>query len=328
LSSLLPLIQNETMKIWKKKRFFVILLILAILIPIFTYAQMRMAMNNEEKFSDWRNQVIQQINDYQNALTSDRIPEEFKKYRQIMVQQLTYYLENDVNPSAPNAVTFTRGFVNNAVTLFIPLLVLAIGSDLVSGERSSGTIKMLLTRPVRRWKILLAKLIALIFYISLTMLSTLVLCYAISGVFFGYGGWQLPVFTGFQINGAEVDSSSVRAVPHWLYIMMQAGLAWFSALIVGLLALMVSVLVRSTAASIVTMMATIIAGTILANMASSWDAAKYIFSVNLQLTSYLDGSPPPIEGMTLLFSIGVLSVWGIAALIVSFGVFTKQDILN
>ncbi len=328
MSSLLPLIQNETMKIWKKKRFFVILLILAILIPIFTYAQMRMAMNNEEKFSDWRNQVIQQINDYQNALTSDRIPEEFKKYRQIMVQQLTYYLENDVNPSAPNAVTFTRGFVNNAVTLFIPLLVLAIGSDLVSGERSSGTIKMLLTRPVRRWKILLAKLIALIFYISLTMLSTLVLCYAISGVFFGYGGWQLPVFTGFQINGAEVDSSSVRAVPHWLYIMMQAGLAWFSALIVGLLALMVSVLVRSTAASIVTMMATIIAGTILANMASSWDAAKYIFSVNLQLTSYLDGSPPPIEGMTLLFSIGVLSVWGIAALIVSFGVFTKQDILN
>ncbi|WP_270171458.1 ABC transporter permease [Paenibacillus sp. SYP-B4298] len=328
MSSLLPLIQNETMKIWKKKRFFVILLILAILIPIFTYAQMRMAMNNEEKFSDWRNQVIQQINDYQNALTSDRIPEEFKKYRQIMVQQLTYYLENDVNPSAPNAVTFTRGFVNNAVTLFIPLLVLAIGSDLVSGERSSGTIKMLLTRPVRRWKILLAKLIALIFYISLTMLSTLVLCYAISGVFFGYGGWQLPVFTGFQINGAEVDSSSVRAVPHWLYIMMQAGLAWFSALIVGLLALMVSVLVRSTAASIVTMMATIIAGTILANMASSWDAAKYIFSVNLQLTSYLDGSPPPIEGMTLLFSIGVLSVWGLAALIVSFGVFTKQDILN
>lgn len=328
MSSLLPLIQNETMKIWKKKRFFVILLILAILIPIFTYAQMRMAMNNEEKFSDWRNQVIQQINDYQNALTSDRIPEEFKKYRQIMVQQLTYYLENDVNPSAPNAVTFTRGFVNNAVTLFIPLLVLAIGSDLVSGERSSGTIKMLLTRPVRRWKILLAKLIALIFYISLTMLSTLVLCYAISGVFFGYGGWQLPVFTGFQINGAEVDSSSVRAVPHWLYIMMQAGLAWFSALIVGLLALMVSVLVRSTAASIVTMMATIIAGTILANMASSWDAAKYIFSVNLQLTSYLDGSPPPIEGMTLLFSIGVLSVWGLAALIVLFGVFTKQDILN
>ncbi len=86
-----------------------------------------------------------------------------KKYRRIMVQQLTYYLENDVDPSAPNAVTFTRGFMNNAVTLFIPLLVLSIGSDLISGERSSGTIKMLLTRPVRRWKILFAKLVALIF---------------------------------------------------------------------------------------------------------------------------------------------------------------------
>jgi ABC-2 type transport system permease protein len=110
LSNLLPLIQNETLKIWKKKRFYVILLILAILIPIFTYAQMRMAENNKDKFADWRNQIIQQIADYQNALTSDRIPDEWKKYRQIMVQQLTYYLENDVNPNAPNAVTFTRGF--------------------------------------------------------------------------------------------------------------------------------------------------------------------------------------------------------------------------
>ncbi|MBJ6363602.1 ABC transporter permease [Paenibacillus sp. GCM10012307] len=328
MSNLLPLIQNETLKIWKKKRFFVILFILAILIPIFTYAQMRMAENNKDKFTDWRSQLIQQIADYQNALTSDRIPEEWKQYRRIMVQQLTYYLENDVDPSAPNAVTFTRGFMNNAVTLFIPLLVLAIGSDLISGERSSGTIKMLLTRPVRRWKILLSKLVALIFYISLTIISTLILCYAISGVFFGYGGWKLPVFTGFIINGAEVDTSGVHAVPHWLYILMQAGLAWFSAVIVGLLAMMVSVLVRSTAASIVTMMATIIAGTILSNMAAAWDSAKYIFSVNLQLTSYLEGAPPPIEGMTMLFSVGVLAVWGLIALIISFGVFTKQDILN
>ncbi|GGF89296.1 ABC transporter permease [Paenibacillus abyssi] len=328
MRNLLPLIQNETLKVWKKKRFYVILLILSVLIPIFTYAQMTIARNNEDNFPDWRNQLQQQITDYENTLSSDRIPEEWKKFRRIMVQQLTYYLEQDVNPNAPNAVTFTRNFMNNSVTLFIPLLVLAVASDLVSGERSSGTIKMLLTRPVRRWKILLSKLITLILYISLTIVSAVLLCYLISGLFFGYGGWQLPIFTGFVIQGSDVDTSFVRPVPQWLYMLMQSGLIWFSAVSVGLLALTVSVLVRSTAASIVTMMATIIAGTILSNMASSWTSAKYIFAVNLQLTGYLDGSPPPIEGMTLLFSILVLAAWSIAAVIVSFAVFTKQDILN
>lgn len=56
------------------------------------------------------------------------------------------------------------------VTLFIPLLVLAPGRDIVSSERTSGTIKMLLIRSIRRWKVLLSKLIVLALYVSLTVL--------------------------------------------------------------------------------------------------------------------------------------------------------------
>ncbi|UVI27798.1 ABC transporter permease [Paenibacillus spongiae] len=328
MDRLLPLIQNETLKIWKKKRFYVVILVLLVLIPIFTYAQMKIAENNQKNFKDWRNQTMQQISDYQNALSSERIPEEWKRFRRIAVQQLQYYLDHDVNPRSPDGVSFTRGFMANSVTLFYPLLVLAIASDLVSGERSSGTIKMLLTRPVRRWKILFSKLVALTLYVSLIVVASGILCYLISGAIFGYGGWTMPVFTGFVINGSDVDSASVHAVPQWLYVLMQAGLIWFSSMTVAVLALMVSVLVRSTAASIVTMMAAVIAGTILANMSSSWTSAKYVFAVNIDLTGYLAGSPPPIEGMTLLFSLITLGVWAAMALIVSFVVFTKQDILN
>jgi ABC-2 type transport system permease protein len=125
-----------------------------------------------------------------------------------------------------------------------------------------------------------------------------------------------------------VDTTGVHAVTQGSYLLMQSGLNWFSAMVVSIIALMVSVLVRSTAASFVTMMATIIAGTILSNMASSWKSAKYLFNVNLELSAYLRGTPPPIEGMTLGFSLAVLFIWGAAALIVSFTVFTKQDILN
>ena len=74
------------------------------------------------------------------------------------------------------------------------------------------------------------------------------------------------------------------------------------------------------------MLACLIAGTILSSMVSSWHSAKYLFMVNLNLTSYLQGTAPPTEGMTLGFSLGVLTIWGLAGLLVSFLVFTKKDV--
>ncbi|WP_339325107.1 ABC transporter permease [Paenibacillus sp. FSL W8-0194] len=327
--SVLPLIKNETIKIIKKKRFYVILLILLVLVPVFTYAQMRSAEQTRDKFKgDWRLEVQQQITDNENSLGSDRVPDEWKKFRKIFVQQLQYYLEHDVNPNEPNGVTFTREFMANSITLFIPLLIMAIASDIVSGERTSGTIKMLLTRPVKRWKVLLSKLITLYMFSSLIIVSAFVIAYLISGAVFGYKGFDFPVFTGFRIQGSDVDMSAVHAVPQWQYLLMEGGLIWFVSLVVASLAFMVSVLVRSTAASIVVMMAALIAGTILTNMASAWKSAKYLFMVNLELTDYLSGTPAPIEGMNLAFSLAVLSVWAIAAIVISFLVFTKRDILN
>lgn len=328
--SMYPLVKNEVLKIIKKRRFLVVILVLAVLIPIFTFAQLKVAQNAEKQFgtSDWRVTTQQQIYDYTNRLGSARVPEEWKKFMTVQVQQLQYYLDKDINPRAPSGVTFTIGFLTETVSLFLPLLVLSIASDLVSGERSGGTIKMLLTRPVLRWKILASKFITLLLFVSLIIVITMAMSYLISGFVFGYGGWDMPVLTGFQVEGTDLNTAYVHTIDQWLFLIMQGGLAWFSVMTVACLALMVSVLVRSTAASIVIMMASIIAGLILANIASSWESAKYLFMVNLDLPNYLSGQLPPIEGMTLPFSMTVLAIWAIGSLIVSFTVFTKQDILN
>ncbi|THF81194.1 ABC transporter permease [Cohnella fermenti] len=322
------LVQNEVLKVWRKRRFAVLVLVLLVLIPIFVYAQMKIAHGDAVKFTDWRSVVQQRIADNMNALASDRIPEEWKRWKRALVQQLQYYLDKGINPDSPNAVTFTADFLANAVTLFIPLMVLAIASDLVSSERASGTIKMLLTRPVRRWRILASKLVALTLYVSLVIPTTALLCYLISGLAFGYEGWGAPVFVGFRLHGTAIDTSLVHAVPQGVYLLMEMGLVWFSAMTVAAIALMVSVLLQSAAASLVTMMAAVISGTILASMASSWHSARFLFNVNLNLPAYLRGTPPPIEGMSLGFSLAVLAVWGIGALAAAFAVFTKRDVLN
>jgi len=330
LTSLLPLVRNETMKVWRKKRFFVIVVILAVLIPIFTYAQWKVAesFRAQSGTDDWRIRAETQINDYNNRLGSARIPEEWKQTLRVEVQRLQFHLDHDIDPSAPSGVTFTRQFAENAIGLFLPLMVMVIAADLVSSEHAQGTIKLLLTRPVRRWKVLASKYAALVVYVTLTVLATAVLSYLISGAAFGYAGWRVPVLTGFALTPGGVDTTHVHSVEQWLYLLMVLGLVWFSCIVVAALSLMVSVLVRSTAAGMGIMLALLIAGSILANMASNWEHAKYFFMVNLNTATYLAGQMPPVPGMTLSFSLTVLAVTALVSVAVSFGVFTRRDVLN
>lgn len=132
--------------------------------------------------------------------------------------------------------------------------------------------------------------------------------------------------TGFQVVAGELDTSAVHLIPQWQYILMETSLAWFVSLTVATLSFMLSVLMRSTAAGMGVMLACLVGGTILRNMVSSWESAKYLFMVNLELTGYLAGAAPPIQGMSLGFSLLVLSVWGGMALLVSFLVFTRKDV--
>ncbi|MBL4952855.1 ABC transporter permease [Neobacillus sp. YIM B02564] len=322
------LIQNEMMKLVAKKRLLVIALIIGVLVILFTYAQYKQVQTQREKLgtSDWRTILQQQIVDTTNRLSSSRISDEWKKQLQISLQQQQYYLDHDINPAEPGAPTFMRIFLENSIDLFIPLMVMVIASDLVSSEHSLGTVKLLLTRPVKRWKVLLSKYITLCLAVSLIIAIAGFLSYAISGVVFGYKGWGAPILTGFNVTDEGLNTSQVKLLSLWKFLLMDFGLVWFVAIVVGTLSFMLSVLIRSTAAGMGVMLAALISGAILNNMISSWESAKYFFMVNLRLTDYMKGTAPPIEGMTLAFSMLVLLVWWLAALCVSFIVFTKKDV--
>ncbi|OYD09921.1 ABC transporter permease [Paludifilum halophilum] len=323
------LIYNELLKMIKKKRVRVILLIVVALIPIFTYAQYRTVQTTIEQLgtSDWRTVLQQQIIDSQNRLSSSRLPDEWRESLKLNIQQQQYYLDHDINPAAPGAPTFAREFVEESVSLFLPLLVVVVASDIVSSEHAGGTIKLLLTRPVRRWRILLSKYLALILLVSFIVTATAVLAILISGVIFGYSGWNMPVLTGFSQQNGELVTDHVHLIPQWKYLLMGYGLAWFACAAVATLSFMVSVLVRSTAASMGVMLAALISGNLLTQLAPTWTALKYLAFTNLRLTDYLSGSSTMIEGMTLPFSLAVLTVWSLAALAVAFTVFTRNDVL-
>ncbi|MCM3566904.1 ABC transporter permease [Neobacillus mesonae] len=322
------LIQNEMMKLIAKKRLVVIALIIGVLVILFTYAQYKEIQTQRERLGtdDWRTAVQQNIVDITNRLSSSRISEEWKKQLKISLQQQQYYLDHDINPAEPGASTFMRIFLENAIDMLIPLMVMVIASDLVSSEYSQGTVKLLLTRPVKRWKVLLSKYITLCFAVSLIVAIAGFLSYILSGVVFGYKGFGTPILTGFNISDEALNTANVKLLSLWKFLLMDFGLVWFVAIVVGTLSFMLSVLIRSTAAGMGVMLAALISGAILSNMVSSWESAKYLFMVNLRLTDYMKGTAPPIEGMNLSFSMSVLLVWWAAALLVSFIVFTKRDV--
>ena len=329
MPSLLRLTRNETLKVLRKKRFLVVLLILLVLIPLFTYGQYTTQQRILAKVgvSDWRATIQQQITETEHRMQSSWATDENKKVYQMQIDQYQYYLDRNVNPSETGAPTFTRVFMQYGISLFLPLLVIVVASDLVSTELTDGTIKLLLTRPVPRWKILLSKYLTLVLFTTLTVIATGVLAYVISGLFFGYHGWDAPMFTGFQMVNGTLDATTVQMVPQWELILMSYGLGWFAALCVATLSFMISVLVRGTAAGMGVMLALLIGGNILVQMASDFPLAKCLFVTHLRLTDFLSGTPLPIPDITLNYSLTVLSLWTLGALVISFLTFTKKDVL-
>jgi len=333
---LFRLIENEVIKMISKKRLMFVMAILIALISVFAYGQNQTQLRTKAQLSqrmgiaatdDWHKLAGQQLIDLKNRLDSPYMDEKSKSSSRVRMEQLQYNLDNNINPLEQSAAKFTTKFMEQAIFLFLPLLIIMLSADLVSGESASGTIKLLLVRNVPRWKILLSKYLALIILEIIVVLSAFVLSAIISGFFFGFGGWLAPVATGFKVLAGKLDASSVLNVPQWQYSLMVYSLGFFVAFVVGSISFMISILVKSTAASIGIIMSTLVAGSFLSFFLSDWKITRYLFMVNLRLTDYLSGSFQPIEGMNMLFSITVLLGWAIASIIISFVYFTKQDIL-
>lgn len=319
------LVENEILKFSRQRRFRVVVLILVALIGLIVFAQSR----GRERFAskDWHVEAQERMARIQNWLRDGRMLASSQRWARFELDRLQYHLDRDINPDAVSGPLFVRGFANAASILLLPLLAIVFASDVVSAEFQQGTIKLLLTRPVGRARVLASKLAALFLAITLTVLFGGVVAYLLGGIAYGYGGWAAPVLTGFRVSGERLDPAAVRSIALWKDAILAYGLAWFAMLCVGAITLLASVLLRSTAASMGTMLAALIAGTILPRLAPSWEAQKFLFVTNLPLPDYYSGSPPPIPGLTVGFGAAVLAGWAAAALAAAFAVFARRDVL-
>src|ERR1043165_4450043 len=308
---LIGLIRNETLKLIRRKRFAVVMGILIAIIGIVTYSQHRILQRSQRR--EWRVQLQQRVAFMQNQLRrASRNDSSWTRSLRAEVTRLQFYIDHDIDPERPTA----------------PLLVGVLGSDIVSAENAEGTDKLLLTRPVRRWKILTSKLVTLWMFATLTRGCGGLMAFAIPAALLPARGWQAPTFTGFQLSDTGFNAEAVRQLPLWKDTLIAFGLEWFALLCVAAIALLLSVLFKSSAAAIGTMLASLIGGTILTRISPDWTAGKYLFVSALPRAEYYTGNPPPYDGMSMMFCIALLAVWAIGAIAISYAMFIRRDVFG
>jgi ABC-2 type transport system permease protein len=323
---MLSLVRNETLKLIRRRRFMIVVGIMFVILTLVSYSQYRQL--RELKDANWRAELQERIARYENRLRRGRINESWARSMRAEMRRLQFYLDRGINPEQPTAPLVVRTFANAAGFLLLPLLIAVLGSDIVSAENAEGTDKLLLTRPIRRWKILTAKLITLWMFAGLTLLVGALVSYLTTAPILPAGGWDAPTFNGFQVAGESFSVESVRQLPLWKDALLAYGLEWYALLAVASISLMLSVIFKSSAASIGTMLASLIGGTILTRVSPDWTAGKYLFVSALPLADYYTGQAPPYDGMSMMFCVALLGVWAIGALTVAYTLFTRRDVFG
>lgn len=325
MRSFLALVENECLKVLRRRRFTIVVAILMTILGLVAWSQAQQLARQRDR--DWRVDVERRVARYENILRRESVNPSWARAVRADLARLRYHLDRDIDPETPTAPFFTRGFANVGGFLLLPLLVGVLASDIVSAEAAEGTERLLLTRGRRRWKILASKGVALFVFATLTLASGALIAYVAAALFLEPRGWDAPVFNGFAFAGNEIDYARVRRLPLWLDAVLAYGLEWYAMLCVAAIGLLLSVIFRSSAASIGTMMAGLIAGTILTRISPDWTAGKYLFVSALPLADYYSGQAPPYEGMTLGFCVMLLGVWAAASLITAFAIYTRRDVV-
>ena len=137
----------------------------------------------------------------------------------------------------------------NALTVHIPFLVALVAGDLLAGEATAGTYRVLITRPVSRMQVVTSKFLAGIIYTSSLVLWLAIMSLVIGLAVFGTG--ELIVMSPDAIIIFEKGDIL------WRFILAY-GFATLSMSVVCSLAILFSSLVENAIGPIVATMAIII----------------------------------------------------------------------
>ena len=207
----------------------------------------------------------------------------------------------------------------NALTIHIPFLITLIAADLLAGEATAGTYRILVTRPVSRMQIVSSKIIAGMVYTGSLILFLAFMSLVVGLIIFGSG--ELIV-TGNQSIIIFEKSDII-----WRFLLAY-GFAILSMTVVCSLAILFSSLVENAIGPIVSTMAVIIIFIILSafDVEILREIRPYLFT-NYML-DWREFFNDPLDFAEITKSVSVLSGHIIVFFAATTLIFNKKDILS
>lgn len=246
------------------------------------------------------------------------------------IKTLWYGLENNI-PSL-NDITDARSTVDKTYEIYIILavvMVIIIGGGIVATEFSKGTIRLLLIRPVSRWKVLLSKLLSLLIVGLGVVALGIGILYVSSGVVFGFETYNTPILQ--MINGSIVQESYINI------LLPKIMLSCSSLVFITSLVFAISTLAKNTALAVaISMLLYLGAGPltdVIIGMKQSWivnTLIPYINASYLRLVPMAGQALKTGFGMEFQYASGAtqLLIASAVILVITFVTFTKKDINN
>jgi len=229
------------------------------------------------------------------------------------IQQSFVFVGNLLNTYLISYIVLT------SLTVHIPFLITLVAGDLLAGEATSGTYRLMLTRPVTREKFVTAKFIAGVIYTNLLILWLALMSLVVGYFIFGVG--ELLIIRADMIIIFKQNDVLWR-------FLCAYGFASLGMTVVASLAFLFSSLVENAIGPIVSTMAVIIVFVILSaiNVDLLQSIRSFLFTNYISSWQLFFDDPLDVDEITK--SIGVLIFHVVLFFGTALFIFKKKDILT
>jgi len=203
--------------------------------------------------------------------------------------------------------------------IHVPLLIALVTGDLISGEASMGTIRLLLTKPISRTSILFSKYLAGCAYTFVMLVWLMFMALIVGKLLFGTG--DLMVLNG---DGLTVFHEQDVA---WRFA-CGFSLAFLSLIMIATLSLTFSCFSDNSIGPIVSTMAVIILFTIISNLDLPVLQKIHPYLFTNHIVAWRNFFEDPIPTAKILRSSGILILHILGLLAIAVYKFNKKDILS
>ena len=296
-------------------------------------------VDNQELIRDSKEGYLDKIKNEQKSIRtgidyqSNKVltAEQKKKYEddiKINIYKIENNIENQNYATKTNYRMMFESLASSFVITLIAIFAMIVAGGAISSEVSTGTIKFWALTPNKRWKILTAKILSIIFYLVVITLIMSILSIICANVFFDTEGYEY-IF---------VKNGNVEKIGNTLFTIGYYFAKLIPVIIFAIFALMLSVITRNSSVSLGLSIATYMGNSIAMIIINSYIKKDWIKIIPFNNLNIADKIFPNFKSMlstglenttttSLGFSLAVLGVCAILMFVTMYDSFNKRDII-